>query len=322
MERLYRNVALAVAERALVQRIVRDGRLGRRLVGRFIAGERLEDALAAAGAIAGQGMTTTLDQLGEAVEDAASVRNAVDTALTTLQAMAQDGLEPNISIKLTMFGLDLDEEQTVEHVAAVLAEARRVNGFVRIDMEGSDYTERTIAITERLHERFPHQVGTVIQSYLYRSPEDIERLIQRRIRVRLVKGAYAEPATVAHTSPQEIDAAYVTLAERLLEAGVYPAIATHDPALIQKARDYARRQDIPNDRFEFQMLYGVRREAQQELTRQGYRMRVYVPFGTEWYAYFSRRIAERPANALFVARQLLDELPLRRKNDERPVPLG
>lgn len=317
MERLYRNVALAVADRALVQRIVRDGRLGHRLVGRFIAGEDLEEALAAARSLAGQGMTVTLDQLGEGVEDAASVRLAVDTALTTLRAMARDGLEPNISIKLTMFGLDLDERLAVEQVAAVLTEARRVNGFVRIDMEGSGYTERTIAITEQLHDRFPDHVGTVIQSYLYRSPEDVERLIRRHIRVRLVKGAYAEPATVAHSDPREIDAAYATLGERLLAAGVYPAIATHDPALIEAARDYARRQDIANDRFEFQMLYGVRREAQQELTRQGYRLRVYVPFGTEWYAYFSRRIAERPANALFVARQLLDELPLPGNNEGR-----
>ena len=316
MERLYRNVALAVADRPLVQRIVRDGRISRRLVGRFIAGERLDDALAVGRTLAGQGMTVTLDQLGEGVEDAASVQDAVDTAIATLQAMDRDGLQPNISIKLTMFGLDLDERLAVEQVASVLAEARRVDGFVRIDMEGSAYTERTIAITESLHDRFPGQVGTVIQSYLYRSPEDVERLIQRRIRVRLVKGAYAEPATVAHTSPREIDVAYATLAERLLEAGVYPAIATHDPALIQAARDYARRQSIGSDRFEFQMLYGVRREAQQELTRWGYRMRIYVPFGTEWYAYFSRRIAERPANALFVARQLLDELPSRRKKDE------
>ncbi len=310
MERLYRTAALAVADRALVQRLVREGRLGRRLVDRFVSGERLEDALAAARAIANQGMTTTLDQLGEAVEDAWSVRIAADTAMTTLREMAREGLEPNISIKLTMFGLDLDEERTVEQVASVLTVAEQVNGFVRIDMESAAYTERTIAITERLHDRFPGRVGTVIQSYLHRSPADLERLLGQGIRVRLVKGAYAEPATVAYTKGEEIDAAYVTLAERLLDAGSYPALATHDPALIASARAYADRQRIGKDRFEFQMLYGVRRDAQHDLTRQGYRMRVYVPFGTEWYAYFSRRIAERPANALFFARQLVEEVPL------------
>jgi proline dehydrogenase len=310
MQRLYRNTALAVADRDLVQRLVREGRLGRRLVERFVSGERLEDALAAAKSIARQGMTTTLDQLGEAVEDAWSVRIATDTAMTTLREMAREGLEPNISIKLTMFGLDLDEARTVEQVAAVLAVAEDVNGFVRIDMESAAYTERTIAITEALHDRYPKRVGTVIQSYLHRSPADLSRLMDLGIRVRLVKGAYAEAASVAYTKGEEIDAAYVTLMERLLDGGVYPALATHDPKLIAVARAYADRQGIDRDRFEFQMLYGVRRDAQEELTHQGYRMRIYVPFGTEWYAYFSRRIAERPANALFFARQVLDGLPV------------
>ncbi|MDQ3412061.1 MAG: proline dehydrogenase family protein [Chloroflexota bacterium] len=309
MQRLYRGIALAVADREVVRRIAGEGRLGRRLVRRFIAGETLAEALAAARAIARQGMTITLDQLGESVEDAASVRAARDTAIDSLEELHRAGLEPNISIKLTMFGLDLDEQAAVEQVAAVVAVADRVGGFVRIDMEGSDYTERTITITERLHDRFPGAIGTVIQSYLYRSPEDVERLLRRGIRIRLVKGAYAEPATVAYTNGDDIDAAYGTLMRRLLDAGSYPALATHDPALIAAARAHAKRHEIAPDRFEFQMLYGVRRDAQAALTRQGYRVRVYVPYGTEWYAYFSRRIAERPGNALFVARQLLDDLP-------------
>jgi proline dehydrogenase len=187
---------------------------------------------------------------------------------------------------------------------AILTEAHRVGGFVRIDMEGSAYVERTLAIAESLHERFPTEVGTVIQSYLHRSPADTDRLIARGMRVRLVKGAYAEPEAIAHQQSEQIDTAYARLMERLLDDGRYPAIATHDPALIRAAKGYALRMGIPSERFEFQMLYGVRRDVQAALTADGYRLRVYVPYGTEWYPYFTRRIAERPANAVFVLRQL------------------
>ena len=309
MERVYRAAALAVAERPAVQGWVRHGRLGRDLVERFIAGETLNEALAAARNLNARGLTTTLDQLGESVEDEWTVRIAADTAITTLQEMAADGLEPNISIKLTMFGLDLDERRAVDRVAAVLAAAERVHGFVRIDMESAAYIDRTLAITEQLHERFPGRVGTVIQSYMRRSPADVDRLIARAIRVRLVKGAYAEPRRIAFRRRQEIDAAYRTLAERLLRDGRYPALATHDPALIEAAQAYAAATGIASDRYEFQMLYGVQPKEQVRLRREGYQMRIYVPFGTEWYAYFSRRIAERPANALFVARQLVEGRP-------------
>jgi proline dehydrogenase len=187
----------------------------------------------------------------------------------------------------------------------ILQAAQEVDGFVRIDMEGSAYTERTLAITEALHGEFPGRVGTVIQSYLRRSTADIARLIERGIRVRLVKGAYAEPAAIAYQNGTEIDAAYARLARHLLDAGPYPAFGTHDPALIRDVQEVARQRGIGQDRFEFQMLYGVRRDAQAALVRDGYRMRVYVPYGTEWYPYFTRRIAERPANALFVLRQLV-----------------
>jgi proline dehydrogenase len=186
----------------------------------------------------------------------------------------------------------------------LLETAKSVAGFVRIDMEGSAYTERTLAIAEALHERFEGLVGTVIQAYLHRSDRDVERLIDLRMRVRLVKGAYAEPASLALQRRREVDAAFVRLMERLLEAGRYPAIATHDPALVRATQGFALRMGIDPARWEFQMLYGVRREAQATLAREGYGMRIYVPFGADWYPYFARRIAERPANMLFVLRQL------------------
>ncbi len=250
-------------------------------------------------------MTTTLDQLGENVSTEAEARAAVATYVTVLRRLAAEGFEANISIKLTMLGLDLGEEIAQANAAEVLAVARELGGFVRIDMEGSAYTAATVAITEQQHARFPGVVGTVIQSYLHRSEADNERLIAAKIPVRLVKGAYAEPGEIAFRDRKQVDESYVRLMRRLLDAGVFPAIATHDPALIRVAQNHARANDIPPDRFEFQMLYGVRRDAQADLTAAGFRMRVYVPYGSQWYPYFTRRIAERPANALFVIRQLV-----------------
>jgi proline dehydrogenase len=305
MQRLLRPAILAVADSPRVEGLVRRNGFSQGLVRRFVAGETLAEALAAARGIAGQGMTTTLDQLGENVATVAEARAAVGSYVEILRRMAAEGLEPNISLKLTMLGLDHGVEVARAHLRPILDAAREVGGFVRIDMEGSAYTERTLAIAEALHERYPAEVGTVLQSYLHRTAADLERLIARRMRVRLVKGAYAEPAEIAYQDRREVDAAFVRLMERLLDAGTYPAIATHDPALIRAARGYALRMQIPPDRYEFQMLYGVRRDAQAELTAEGYRVRVYVPYGTQWYPYFARRIAERPANALFVLRQVV-----------------
>ena len=300
-----RRPVLAIADsRPVAGFICRNG-FSKGLVRRFVAGEDLETAVAAAKSIAAQGMTTTLDQLGENVATAAEARAAATSYTAILSRMAEEGLEPNISVKLTMLGLDLGDDLARENMLPILEAAHAVGGFVRIDMEGSAYTARTIAITEALHDRYPDHVGTVIQSYLRRSAEDVERMIARSARVRLVKGAYAEPAAVAYQGRRNVDAAYVRLMERLLDAGRYPAIATHDPALIRAARAYTQRQEIAPDRYEFQMLYGVRRDEQAALTAAGYRMRVYVPYGTQWYPYFTRRIAERPANALFVLRQLV-----------------
>jgi proline dehydrogenase len=305
MTTLLRNGILAAAERVEVERFVRNSRWSRALVSRFVAGDRLEDALAAATRLAGQGLATTLDRLGENVLTPGEAHGAVASYAETLREMAASRLDPNISVKLTMLGLDIGNDVAYDNMLTLLETARSVDGFVRIDMEGSAYTERTLAIAEALHVQFPGRVGTVIQAYLHRSDRDLERLIDLQMRVRLVKGAYAEPASLALQRPSEINEAFIRLMERLLEAGRYPAIASHDPALIRATKGFALRMGIDRGRWEFQMLYGVRRDAQLSLAREGYGMRIYLPFGIDWYPYFARRIAERPANMLFVLRQLM-----------------
>ena len=305
MTTVLRNGILATAERDEVERFIRNSPWSRALVARFVAGDRLEDALVVANRLGRQGLTTTLDRLGENVLTLKEAGTAVETYVETLRAMAASNLEPNISVKLTMLGLDIGDEIAYDNMLVLLETARSVDGFVRIDMEGSAYTERTLTIAAGLHERFEGLVGTVIQAYLHRSDRDVERLIELKMRVRLVKGAYAEPASLALQRPGEIDEAFVRLMERLLEAGRYPAIATHDPALVRATQGFALRMGIDPARWEFQMLYGVRREEQVALAREGYGMRIYVPFGADWYPYFARRIAERPADMLFVLRQLV-----------------
>jgi proline dehydrogenase len=307
MTTLLRNGIMTAAQRDEVERFIRDSRWSRALVARFVAGDRLEDALAAATRLGEQGLTATLDRLGENVITPGEARGAVASYAETLREMAASKLDPNISVKLTMLGLDIGDDVAYDNMVTLLETARTVDGFVRIDMEGSAYTERTLAIAEALHARVPGLVGTVIQAYLHRSDRDVERLIDLKMRVRLVKGAYAEPASLALQRPSEIDEAFRRFMERLLEAGRYPAIATHDPALIRATSGFALRMRIDPERWELQMLYGVRRDAQLALVRGGYGMRVYVPFGADWYPYFARRIAERPANVLFVLRQLVTQ---------------
>ena len=300
-----RRSVLTVADSQTVERFCRTSRLTRGLINRFVAGETLEEALAAAAGIEAQGMTTTLDLLGENVTTPHDAEGASAAYIGILRRMRADGLEPNISIKLTMLGLDLGDDVALKNLTSILEAAKDVGGFVRIDMESSAYTERTMDILTDVHASFPGCVGTVVQSYLRRAEADVRHAISIGARLRLVKGAYAEPETIAFQSRREVDANFVTLMRLLLDAGPYPAIATHDPALIAATQEYARQQAIPPDRYEFQMLYGVRREEQVRLATT-HRMRIYVPFGTEWYPYFTRRIAERPANALFVLRQLTE----------------
>lgn len=301
-----RRVVLGVADVPVVKRVFERNRAARALVDRFVAGETLAAALVPTRELAGQGITATLDQLGENVATEAEATQAVQGYIEILRRTHEAGLEPNISVKLTMLGLDLGDDVARRCMEPILAVAREVGGFVRIDMEGSAYTSRTMAIFGELHDHYPDEVGIVIQSYLRRAAADVEAMIQRGARVRLVKGAYAEPEAVAFQSRREIDGNFVRLMKRLLLGGRYPAIATHDPKLIDATIAFARARSVAPDRFEFQMLYGVRRAEQRRLRQEGYRMRVYVPFGTAWYPYFTRRIAERPANAVFVLRQVAD----------------
>lgn len=275
--------------------------LSRKFTRRFVAGETLDDALGVVAALKREKIYTTLDHLGENVsslEEAAASRDAYMQALARLA-----NLPATVSIKLTQFGLDLSEDACLDNVRRLAAEARRLNSGVEIDMESSDYTDRTLAVVERIHAEFGC-TRAVIQAYLLRSAADIERLNRLAIPVRLCKGAYDEPASVAFREKRAVDRNYVTLMKTLLDQGAYPAIATHDERIIGEAFRYARERKISADRFEFQMLYGIRRDLQQRIVDLGYTLRLYVPYGTAWYPYFMRRLAERPANVLFLARNL------------------
>ncbi len=278
--------------------------LGRRMARRFVAGESLADALAAVEASRGAGVTATLDHLGENVTTPAAAEQAAASAVESLEALHAGGFEANVSVKLTQFGLDLNAALVQRLLRSVAERAAALGGFVRVDMEGSAYTDRTLELVLATHAAgLP--VGTVLQSALRRTAGDAERLIAAGIRIRLVKGAYREPVSLAFATKAEVDGSYRWLTERLLAAGNYPAIATHDPNIIAATLGAARQQGLPPERFEFQMLYGIRRDLQASLRRQGWRVRVYVPYGAEWYPYFMRRLAERPANLLFLLRNLL-----------------
>lgn len=274
---------------------------------RFIAGESIEEAIAAVGGLQQQGLHLTLDYLGESVSSAAAAAAAAADYVKIINAIVTSGIERNISLKLTQLGLDVDRATAVDNMRRILEPADANGFFVRIDMENSPYTEATIEILETLWRHEHRQIGTVIQSYMKRSEADIRRLNALGTRVRLVKGAYKEPKEVAYQKKSEVDAAFVELMRLLLDHGTFPAIATHDVAMIDATKAYARSKNYPNDRFEFQMLYGIRRDLQAALVKEGYKVRVYVPFGKQWYPYFMRRLGERPANVAFVLRGILSD---------------
>src|SRR5689334_11104395 len=274
---------------------------------RFIAGETVEEAVHAVRDLPGKGLLLTLDYLGESVASAAEASAAAADYVKIIEAIVASGIERNISLKLTQLGLDVDRATAVDNMRRILEPADANGFFVRIDMENSPYTDATIDILETLWRQGHTQVGTVIQSYLKRSPADIHKLNVMGARVRLVKGAYKEPKTVAYQKKSEVDGAYVDLMQTLLDEGTYPAIATHDPKMIEATKEYATKKGYSNDRFEFQMLYGIRRDLQLALVREGYRVRVYVPFGKQWYPYFMRRLGERPANVAFVLRGIVSD---------------
>jgi len=296
-----RSLFLFLSRQRHLRRWVETSRLARRLSSRFVAGDRLENALSVGRRINAEGITLTLDHLGESVTSLAEASQARDVYLNALENIYANGIEGNVSLKLTQFGLALSEAECRTNVAQLAAQAAELGNFIRIDMESSEYTDRTLSLVEELHSQYGC-VGTVIQAYLYRSRKDVERLCARRIRVRLCKGAYLEPPGVAYPKKSEVDRNYVDLMKLLLDHGEYPAIATHDERMIDETKAYVAKQGIDRAHFEFQMLYGIRRDLQRRLVAEGYRLRVYVPFGKAWYPYLMRRLAERPANVFFLAR--------------------
>jgi proline dehydrogenase len=299
---------LWLSERPRIFQFVRRNGLARRFAARFVAGETIDSGVAAARELNVAGITASLDLLGEAVRTAAESRAARDSYLETFDRIQAAGSAAHVSVKLTQLGLDLDEALCVDNMRAIIARAQQHGSFVRIDMEQSAYTERTLQLFKRsLHPEFGNAVGVVLQSYLRRTEQDVEQMIALGARVRLVKGAYQEPASVAFPAKRDVDASYVRCLERLLLRGTYPAVATHDGRILERAKSFARDKGVAPARFEFQMLYGVRRDLQLALRRQGYNVRVYVPFGTQWYPYLMRRLAERPANVAFLLGNVVRE---------------
>lgn len=305
---MLRNTLLYLSSQPRVFKFVRNNRLAKQFASRFVAGETVTDALAAVRELNGKGITASLDLLGESVYTEQEARSARDSYLQLLDRIREAKLDANVSVKLTAMGLDIDHELCVSIMQDILARAQQYDTFVRLDMEASGYTDITLKLfEERLFPTYKANVGVVLQSYLYRTLADVEHMNALRARVRICKGAYKEPAVVAYPDKQDVDRNYVKCMQELMLRGNYPGIATHDPAIILEAKRWATEQGIAPDRFEFQMLYGIRRDLQEKLVKEGYRVRCYVPFGTQWYPYLMRRLAERPANVLFITGNVIRE---------------
>jgi proline dehydrogenase len=308
---ILRSAFIALSRNQSLRHFSERSALGRRMSSRFVAGMEIDDVLRSAEAIQNQGIASTLDSLGENVTTPAEARRSADIYHQLIDAIQKRGLNANVSVKLTQMGMDLDPEHALarEIVSELVDHAVAANTFVRIDMEGCEYTQATLDLVHDLHAKPANRghVGIVIQAYLYRSAEDITALIAEGIRIRLCKGAYKEPANLAFPAKADVDANYVKLTHTLLTSGIYHGLATHDEAMIAAAKHFVREQKIDRKSFEFQMLYGIRRDLQKALVAEGYNVRVYVPFGSEWYPYFMRRLAERPANVLFIAKNMLQQ---------------
>jgi proline dehydrogenase len=310
---MLRNALLYLSNQPKVFKFVRGNRLARHFARRFVAGETIGEALAAVRELNAKGITASLDLLGESVNNEAEARAARDEYLKILDRIRESRVNANVSVKLTAMGLDIDHELCVGIMQDILARAQAYDTFVRIDMESSEYTDITLRLFEdRLYPTWKANVGVVLQSYLYRTFADVEHMNALRARVRICKGAYKEPAKVAYPDKKDVDANYVKCMRELMLKGNYPGIATHDPAMIAEAKRWAKEQGITPERFEFQMLYGVRRDLQESLVKEGWRVRCYVPFGTQWYPYLMRRLAERPANVAFITGSVIREAIHRR----------
>ncbi len=306
---MLRAVFIALSESRSLRAVAEHSRFGQRISARFVAGKEVADAIRATTAVNQFGASVSIDNLGENVTNAEEARASAQLYHHLLDEIAAAKLNANVSVKLTHMGLDVDENLAYDIVRGLVAKAAHMSprNFIRVDMEGSAHTQRTLDFVHELH-RVPgneDSVGAVIQSYMRRAEADIEKLLSERIRIRLCKGAYKEPAEVAFQKKSEVDASYVKMMKILMKSGVYHGLATHDEAIINEDKAFATRENIPRNAFEFQMLHGIRRDLQQSLVKNGWGVRVYIPFGTEWYPYFMRRLAERPANVLFIAKNLL-----------------
>jgi proline dehydrogenase len=303
-----RALFLSLSESRRLRALAERSSIGQKLSSRFVAGTHVEDALRVTQSVNQAGMSVSVDNLGESVTNPDEARMSTALYHQMLDEIAARGLKANISLKLTHMGLDVDESLARELVTGLVVKAAGMKppNFARVDMEGSAYMQRTLDFVQELHRRPGHQgcVGAVIQSYMRSAVEDVAKLLAERIRIRLCKGAYKEPDEIAFQKKSEVDANYVKLFKILLKSGVYHGLATHDENIINQAKAFAIQEKIPRDAFEFQMLYGIRRDLQKRLVKDGWGMRVYIPFGTEWYPYLMRRLAERPANALFIAKNL------------------
>ena len=301
---MLRNVLLFLSEQPHLRRWMETSPIAERMTRRFVAGKSLDLELGVCRRLNREGILVTVDHLGEKVTSGDEAGASLDAYLEALRRIAAERLDASVSIKLTQFGLDLSEDLCGRNVERLVAAAREVGGFVEIDIESHEYVDRTLAIGARMHERLGG-VRNAIQAYLYRSEEDVRALCRKGVPVRLCKGAYREPASAAFPRKSQVNENYRRLTEVLLEQGAYPALATHDPKMIDHAVRFAARKGIPKAGFEFQMLYGIRRDLQARLAGEGYRVRLYVPYGDAWYPYFMRRLAERPANLLFLAKNLV-----------------
>jgi proline dehydrogenase len=303
---MLRSLFIHLSESKSLRHFAENSSMGLRFSRRFVAGTRLEDVVRATQVVNEWGAGVSIDNLGENVTNADEAKHSAALYHQMLDEIQQRRLNANISLKLTHMGLDVSEDLAFRQVTELVDHAVRINNFVRVDMEGSPYTQRTLDFVRGLHREPGHagRVGTVIQSYLYRSEKDVDELLSERIRIRLCKGAYDEPAEVAFPKKADVDRNYLKLARTLMKSGVFHGLATHDEKIIAELKQFARAENIPASAYEFQMLHGVRRDLQQQLVREGYGLRVYIPFGSEWYPYFMRRLAERPANVLFIAKNM------------------
>jgi len=310
---MLRAAFLWLSEQPRIFRFVRRNGLARTLASRFVAGETIDEAITALHDLNTSNLSASLDLLGESVLHAEEAQRACRAYLDLLDRIQAAQAHANVSVKLTQMGLDIDEQRCLGNMRAIIGKAKQYGSFVRIDMEQSSYTAKTIALfKDLLYPEFGNTVGVVLQSYLRRTAADMRTMIGLGARVRLCKGAYQEPEDVAFPDKRDVDANFIDCMEQLMERGHYPGIATHDIRIIDHAKAFAKQRHIPSERFEFQMLYGVRRDLQYRLRREGYNMRVYVPFGTHWYPYLMRRLAERPANIAFITTNILKEWTTRR----------